>query len=75
MATATDEAQKKGAHAGNLIKGIAAWLAAAAADVRTWHRQAERIRQVSMQPWKEHARLQREQIRKLKNHPQKTRKN
>ncbi len=42
MATATDGAMKKGAHAGNLIKAIVAnVLVVAAVDVRTWHRLAE----------------------------------
>ncbi len=45
MATATDGAMKQGAHAGNLIKAVAAVLAAAAADVRIWRRPAVRIRQ------------------------------
>ncbi len=45
MATATDGAMKKGAHAGNLIKAVAK-LVVAAVDVRIWRRPAVRIRQV-----------------------------
>ena len=45
LAMATDAAQKAGAHAGNLIKAVAA------ADVRTWHRPAERIRKKPRKLW------------------------
>ena len=42
IAMATDGAMKQGAHAGNLIKSIAA-----VAVVQIWHRLVERTRQVS----------------------------
>ena len=44
VAMATEEAMKKGAHAGNLIKAIAGKVGVAVADVRIWHRPAVRIR-------------------------------
>lgn len=43
VAMATDEAVKKGAHAGNLIKGIAGLVGGGMVDVRIWHRLEERI--------------------------------
>lgn len=53
MASVTDGAMKKGAHAGNLIKAIAGLVGGrAVVAVRTWHRLAERIRLVLQQPLK-----------------------
>ena len=46
MATATDGAQKKGAHAGNLIKAVAGLVGGGG---RAWPRPAARIRMVWMQ--------------------------
>ena len=43
MVTATDGAMKQGAHAGNLVKGIAGCVA----DARIWRRPAERTQQAS----------------------------
>ena len=43
VAMVTDEAQKAGAHAGNLIKAIADALEAAVEDVQIWLRPEERI--------------------------------
>jgi hypothetical protein len=47
-------------------KQLPAWLAAAAAVVRTWHRQAVRTRPVSMQLWRKHTRLQQSRFSKNK---------
>ena len=52
MASVTDGAMKKGAHAGNLIKAIAGLVGGGGGAVRTWHRLAERIRLVLQQPLK-----------------------
>ena len=43
VAMVTDEAQKAGAHAGNLIKAIAGCVGAAVEDVQIWLRPEERI--------------------------------
>ncbi len=50
MATVTDEAQKKGAHAGNLIKAIAGLVGGGGGGRQTWLRQAERTRLVLKKP-------------------------
>lgn len=59
MATsAADEAQKKGAHAGNLIKAIAG-LVGGGGGRQTWLRQAERTRLVLRRSLKESRRSSR----------------
>ncbi len=42
---ATDDAVKAGAHAGNIIKAVAAVCGVVVADVPTWLKQAEKMPQ------------------------------
>lgn len=52
MASVTDGAMKKGAHAGNLIKAIAGLVGGGGGGRPNMHRLAERIRLVLQQPLK-----------------------
>ena len=64
MVTATDGAMKQGAHAGNLVKGIAGCVGGgAAADARTWRRPAERTRRASRTRLKKAAEVLESQVK------------